>query len=192
MTRTFGIHLWCLLALVLPGAAAEASVPDAAPVGLGAIHITPASVPADPQPALDLLNALPGFAGAQWDSGGGRFTVLAGDSAHFEPRELVDALREAGVEVSRLTMHFEEVHAKYENDAGILYSPPNRLAFPAVFTWTGQRFWGFWGKNPRGKNAAFRMDLDVRLGEVRPDGTAAADSVEIVRFELTKPYFKGE
>ena len=121
---------------------------------------------------------------------GQRVLFLTPRAADLVP--LAERLREAGVEVSRLTMHFEEVHAKYENDAGILYSPPNRLAFPAVFTWTGQRFWGFWGKNPRGKNAAFRMDLDVRLGEVRPDGTAAADSVEIVRFELTKPYFKGE
>jgi hypothetical protein len=89
-------------------------------------------------------------------------------------------------------MHFEEVHARTENSMGIIYSPSNRLAFPAVFTWNGQRFWGFWGNNPRGQGAAFRMDVDIHFGAAGAGSKAAPDSVEIVRFELTKPYFKGQ
>ncbi len=117
---------------------------------------------------------------------------MAEDSAHFEPRDLVTALQGEGVDVARLTLHFEEVHAKNENSMGIIYSPPNRLSFPAIFTWGGQRFWGFWGNNPRGKNGAFRMDVDIHFGAVGADGKAAPDSVEIVRFELTKPYYRGQ
>ncbi len=181
------ILLWIACVLVLVPALAEA-----APAGLEVIKITPASAPENTKSAIKLLEKMPGFAKAEWDAEAGLFTVTVEDSAHFEPRGLVEALRGERVEVTRLSMHFEEVHARTENSAGIIYSPPNRLSFPAVFTWSGQRFWGFWGNNPRGQSAAFRMDLDIHLGAVGADGKAAPDSVEIIRFELTKPYYKGQ
>jgi hypothetical protein len=185
MKKTIRLWMGCVLALV-------PALAEAAPAGLEYLKITASSAPENPKSVIKLLEKMPGFGDAQWDAKAGLFTVMAEDSAHFAPRALVDALRVEGVEVTRLSMHFEEVHAKTENGAGIIYSPPNRLSFPAVFTWGGQRFWGFWGNNPRGQGAAFRMDLDVRLGALGADGKAAPDSVEIVRFELTKPYYKGQ
>lgn len=185
MKMTILLWMACVLALV-------PALAEAAPAGLEYLKITPASTPENPKPAIKLIEKMPGFAKATWDAEAGLFMVTVEDSAHFEPRGLVEALRGEGVEIARLSMHFEEVHARTENGAGILYSPPNGLSFPAVFTWNGQRFWGFWGKNPRGQKAAFRMDLDVHFGAVGADGKAAPDSVEIVRFELTKPYYKGQ
>lgn len=185
MKKTILLWMACVLVLV-------PALTEAAPAGLEYLKITPAAAPENPKSVIKLLEKMPGFAKATWDAKASLFTVMAEDSAHFEPRGLVEALRSEGVEIARLSMHFEEVHARTENGAGILYSPPNGLSFLAVFTWGGQRFWGFWGNNPRGQNAAFRMDLDVRLGAVSADGKAAPDSVEIVRFELTKPYYKGQ
>ncbi len=181
------ILLWAACLVTLAPALAEA-----APAGLEYLQITPAATPENPKPAIKLLEKMPGFAKAQWDAEAALFVVTAEDSAHFAPRDLVDALRGEGVEVARIALHFEEVHAKNENSMGIIYSPPNRLSFPAIFTWSGQRFWGLWGNNPRGQNAAFRMDLDIHLGAVGADGQAAPDSVEIIRFELTKPYYRGQ
>ena len=194
MKKTILFWMGCLLALV-PGFAAGiagAAPAEASPTTLEYVTITPAAAPDDPKSIIKLLETMPGFGKAAWDAKGGAFTVAAEDSATFEPRALVTALQGEGIDVARLSLHFEEVHAKTENSMGIIYSPPNRLSFPAVFTWTGQRFWGFWGNNPRGRTGAFRMDLDVHLGAIGADGKAAPDSVEIIRFELTKPFFKGQ
>ena len=137
------ILLWIACVLVLVPALAEA-----APAGLEYLKITPAAAPENTEPAIKVLETMPGFAKAEWDAEAGFFTVTAEDSAHFEPRGLIEALRGEGVEVTRLSMQFEEVHARTESGDGIIYSPPQPALLPRGVYLERPAFLGLLGQQP--------------------------------------------
>ena len=159
--------------------------------GLESIDITPAEVPADPAPLLTMLRAHPGFVSAEWDTARGLFHVTVADSIPVHPRLLMEELKGKGLAVKQLEMEFLSIRGVVdENDMGYLVSPSNDLKLPVLFTLESRRFWGFWGENPRGRDADFRLAFRVHPGAQRPDGTFAPDTAEVLRFQLTKPAYK--
>lgn len=168
---------------------AASAIAKTDPAGLTSIRITPARPDADTRAAIKLLESMPGFAEATWDKKDSVLVVAVADSAHFVPRELYARLRDAGMEVGRMVLHFEEVRAETNNGAYV-YSPPNDLRFITRFSWNTQRFWELWGTNPSSGSALFRGDFEVVLAVPGAGGKVGPDSVDVLRFELSKPLYK--
>ncbi len=176
-----------LLALLVSGALVLAAPAGASESGLDSLDLTPAVPPTDPGPAIRAIEEFPWFRAAVWDSAGGVFRAAVAESAHFEPRMVLQELRQKGYPMDRMTLHFAVAHGNL--DLVRVVSEANDMKFGVVFTLNSRRFWGFLGRNPRGQQADMKLDGIVHLGKVDPaTHTADIDSLEIVGFALTEPF----